>query len=485
MTLRKGIGVLVLLTSWLGIQAQDQNDALRYSKLSPIGTARYSAVGGAFGALGGDFTTLATNPAGIAIYRKAEFTFTPSVVAASAASKYNGSSAEDWKLNFNFANAGFVATRISRKATTRGWLSTNFGIGYTRTNSFHSRQLIEGQNNSSSLADIFVSQANGIHYEDLYAEHPFGAYLAWETFLIDTIPGYVDEYASALSKYGQTQRLEQTTRGSMGEVNLSFGANYSNRLYLGATIGFPNIKYDQSWQYSERDDYDSIPNFTSFEYNQNLSTRGNGYNFKIGMIYRAADWLRLGAAVHTPTFFQMQDTWDSDMSTTAYGIPQGKPSEEIGLFDYELTTPFRAIGSMAILFGKMGFISADYEHIDYSKSRLRSISSTNVFIAENETIRNTYKSVGNLRVGTEWRYNVVSFRSGCQFLGDPFKPDINIDNPVYSLGIGVRDRGFSVDVTYMLKKTSGDVYLYDPAYVSPASVNDQESTVLLTFGFRY
>ncbi len=484
MTLKKGIGILVSLFLWLGTQAQDQNDALRYSNLSPIGTARYSAVGGAFGALGGDFTTLSTNPAGIAIYRKSEFTFTPSIVATSTNAEYNGTSADDWKLNFNFANAGFVATRISKKNTTHGWLSTNFGIGYTRTNSFHNRQLIEGVNQTSSLADIFVSQANGIHYEDLGAEHPFGASLAWQTYLIDTVPGAVDDYASVVSKYGQIQRLERTTRGSMGEINLSFGANYSNRLYLGATIGFPNIRYDQRWEYSEKDENDSIPNFSNFEYTQNLSTRGNGYNFKLGMIYRAADWLRLGAAIHTPTFFQMQDNWDSDMNTTAYGVSLGASSDN-GFFDYELTTPYRAIGSLAIIFGKMGFISADYEYVDYSRSRLRSISPSNVFITENNAINNTFTSVGNIRLGTEWRYNVVSFRGGCQLLGDPRKPDINTDNPIYSFGIGVRDRGFSVDVAYMLEKTSGDLYLYDPTYVNPASVKNSESTVLVTFGFRY
>lgn len=484
MILKKGIGVLALMSLLSWAQAQTQADALRYSQISPIGTARYSAVGGAFGALGSDFTTLSTNPAGIAINRKSEFSFTPSVVGTSAIAQFNGTESNEGKLNFNFSNIGFIATKVNNKETTHGWLSFNFGIGYTRTNSFHSRYLVEGTNNSSSLADIFVSQANGIHYEDLASEYPFAADLAWQTYLIDTVPGTVDQYFSVIGEYGQLQRLQKTTRGSMGEIDLSFGANYSNRLYLGATIGFPNIRYDESSIYTEKDQTDSISNFTSFDYEQNLSTRGSGYNFKIGLIYRATDWLRLGGAVHTPTFFQLTDTWDTDMTTTAYATTFGASSPD-GAFDYELLTPFRAIGSAAVLFGKYGFISADYEHVDYSQARFSAITGNGIFSDENAGIRNNFKSVGNLRVGTEWRYQVLSFRAGGQFLGDPLKSGVSFNNPIYSFGLGFRDTGFSIDMTYMLRQTSEDVYLYDPTFVNAASVDNSESTVLVTFGFRY
>lgn len=482
MKLGKGIGILILLSSWNWAQAQNEKDALRYSYISPIGTARYTAIGGAFGALGADFTVLHTNPGGIGMYRKAEFTLTPSVVGVNTNSSFNGSSTDDSKLNFNFSNIGFVATKARETETTHGWLAGSFGIGYTRTNSFHERQLIEGVNTTSSLADIFVSQANGTNYQEVYDAHPFDAGLAWETFLIDTLPGSEDAYTSVINKYGQTQRLEKTTRGSMGEIALSFGGNYSNRLYVGASIGFPNIKYDEQSRYTEKDENDSLPNFKSFEYTQNLVTRGNGYNFKVGLIYRATDWVRFGAAVHTPTYFQMTDTWDSDMNASVYGTTHGASSPD-GAFDYELVTPFRAIGSVGFIFGKIGLLSADYEHVNYSTARLR--SSFYSFSAENNTVKNSFSSVGNLRIGTEWRYETFSFRGGCQLMGNPYKPGINTANPIYSGGIGFRDRGFSVDLAYMLRKTSGEVYLYDAAYVNAASVKSNESTVLVTFGFRY
>jgi len=36
-----------------------------------------------------------------------------------------------------------------------------------------------------------------------------------------------------------------------------------------------------------------------FQKIDDLETRGSGFNMKLGVIYRAADWLRLGAAFHT------------------------------------------------------------------------------------------------------------------------------------------------------------------------------------------
>ena len=47
--------------------AQNEEDAIRFSRISPFGTARSAAMGGAFGALGGDLSTLSTNPGGIGV----------------------------------------------------------------------------------------------------------------------------------------------------------------------------------------------------------------------------------------------------------------------------------------------------------------------------------------------------------------------------------------------------------------------------------
>ena len=52
--------------------AQDQYDAANFSSSDLNGTARYVGMGGALDALGGEITTMSTNPAGIGLFRHPE-----------------------------------------------------------------------------------------------------------------------------------------------------------------------------------------------------------------------------------------------------------------------------------------------------------------------------------------------------------------------------------------------------------------------------
>ena len=72
--------LIITLIACLGLtalsQAQYVDQALRFSQQNFGSTARSKAMGGAFGALGGDFSSLSINPAGIAIYQRSEMTTT-------------------------------------------------------------------------------------------------------------------------------------------------------------------------------------------------------------------------------------------------------------------------------------------------------------------------------------------------------------------------------------------------------------------------
>ena len=70
--------------------AQSHLDAYRFSQQDYEGTARFTSMGGAFGALGGDFTSLSLNPAGVGVYRSSEFTITPTISYNKVNSDYMG-----------------------------------------------------------------------------------------------------------------------------------------------------------------------------------------------------------------------------------------------------------------------------------------------------------------------------------------------------------------------------------------------------------
>ncbi len=174
---------LLAMLCTLGANAQTDLDAFRYSQYSLTGTARFTSMGGAFTAVGGDFSSLSQNPAGMAIYRRSELTFTPSIYAGKTSSTFLGNTADDSRYNFNIANVGFVFTQpLTKNDEGEGWKSWNFGIGLNRINNFHSRSFYEGFNLDNSFTDYLAQQAQGVGYENLDGYYE---YLGYYTYLIN------------------------------------------------------------------------------------------------------------------------------------------------------------------------------------------------------------------------------------------------------------------------------------------------------------
>ena len=67
------LATLGLLVAAAPISAQTVYDAAKITGKDLNGTARFVGMGGAMGALGGDISTIGTNPAGIGIYRSNDF----------------------------------------------------------------------------------------------------------------------------------------------------------------------------------------------------------------------------------------------------------------------------------------------------------------------------------------------------------------------------------------------------------------------------
>jgi long-subunit fatty acid transport protein len=473
--LTAGIGLLCSIVSF----AQNDIDAMRYSQITFGGTARFASMGGSMGAIGGDISTLSFNPAGIAVFRKTELTITPSVYSATTSSDYNGMNSSDRKLNFNLGNIGLVATwRL--KDTTTGWQSLNFGIGYNRTNNFHNRIDVKGNNTKSSLLDVYVANANGHTANDFDG---FSTGLAWTTYLFNPDSSGLNYY-HVITNYGETQQKSTTTKGAMGEGVFSFGGNYKEKLLLGATLGLVKARYEEESVYEETDEKDTISYFKSFKYVQNLASNGTGVNFKFGMIVKPNDWLRIGAAVHTPTSIRFTDNYssymESDLDSATYA-----DSSASGSFKYTITTPYRVIGSLGFIIKKIALINIEYEYVDYSYAQLN--SHPNVFSDVNTAIRSKYTSTGNLRVGGEIRFDPIAFRLGYALYGSPFRNGDNVSafRSSYSGGIGYRVNNFFADFAYVRTVYSETNYLYDPALSTPVKSDFKNSSFMVTLGVRF
>ena len=297
------------------------------------------------------------------------------------------------------------------------------------------------------------------------------------------MPGLPTTYGrNVLPFYGQTEQVREVTRGSLGEVALSFGGNFGNVLYVGATVGIPRLNYELERVYTESDSQDTIADFGSFTRTDFLRTSGTGFNIKFGMIYRPVKWLRVGAAIHSPTYFEVDENFSSVVVSNLDGAQFSNTTLE-GAFDYNLQTPFRAIGSLAFVIGKIGLISADYEYVNYSLARFRSRNYR--FDAENASVQNRLSWAGNIRIGTEWRIKSFSVRGGFAMLADPYTSRLNFDNTNYSLGVGLRLKRFFVDLTYALQRSVGEYQVYDIDPTNTASTVTLDNNVLMTVGFRF
>lgn len=473
-----GLGTLLAFSGF----SQNDIDAMRYSQLTFGGTARFASMAGSMSALGGDISTLSFNPAGIAIFRKTELSITPSIFSERTSSTYRNTNQEDRKLNFNLGNIGVVLS-ANLKENKNGWENINFGFGYNRTNNFHARSVVQGYNTSSSLLDVFVGNAFGHSPSDFDG---FSTGLAWQTYLInpaDTNGSLV--YNHVIPRYGQLQKKSTESRGSMGETVISFGGNYKNKVLLGATLGIVNAKYSEESTYEEIDEKDTIQYFKSFSYTQNFDSKGRGVNLKLGIIIKPNDWLRLGAAIHTPTVLSMHDDYSSSMKSDLEDGYEYDTTSSQGKFDYSVTTPFRAIGSVGFIINKIALINAEYEYIDYTYAQL--YSHPNVFADVNSTIRSKYTSTGNLRLGGELRFDPLSFRAGYALYGSPFRNGENADakRSSYTAGIGFRENNYFIDFAYILTKYSEVNYLYDPQLSTPVKNDFRTSSFMLTLGLRF
>lgn len=478
----KKIFAIISASLLINLSAHTQNeiDALRYSQLSFSGTTRFTSMGGAFGALGADASSLSFNPAGIALYRKGEITISPGMIGAKTTSTYNGTQGIDNRLNVYMNNLALIITFMQgSEAEKPGWRGVMLGFGYNRTNNFNNRTAISGKNNSSSLLDVFTNDAAGFDTAGLDA---FGSKLAYKSGLITSpSPGV---YNSVLKSYGNTQEKGVDSRGYMSETVITIGGNYSDKLFLGATFAFPHLKYYETSSYKEVVGNDSLNTLRSFTYDQNLTTKGTGFNLKFGMIYKPIDWIRIGGAVHTPTYFTMNDNWSSTMKSVFDNTNYEMNSPD-GNFDYNLSTPMRAIASLGFVIQKMGLVGIDYELVDYSSANLS--SSSYKYFDENTNIRGKYTSASNIRLGTEWKLEPLSIRAGYAMYGSPYRTIVNNDGSrtSYTAGIGFRENNFFMDFGYVYTVSSEKYYLYNPALTNAADIKTVSSSYMMTLGIRF
>ncbi len=519
---------LITVVAGMAGSAQNESDALLYSFNRPTGTARSISLGGAMGALGGDFSSLSINPAGIAVYRSSEFSFTPSLNYTNTKSTYYGLTSEDDKFSVPIQQIGFVGTYKPMYEASSGLISTHFSIGYTRTNSFSRNTFIQGNNVQSSLLDEFE------YYAEYYTPSQLDDFyqgIAYDVELLELLPGISDVYYHGFNYlsqtgpntysinwgplYGINQGKVISERGNSGEFSLAGGANFNNKLYLGASLGITNLFYDMKSQHYEeaaigengryKDDYYTSRELAgkrildNFSFNSKYTTTGVGVNLKVGVIYKPVNPLRVGLAIHTPNMYSIDLDFENDVKAKYINGPTILPEKiPTGEFSYNFSTPFKTIGSIAYIIGDKGFISLDYDRTDYSTMKFRSkggsYSEKNNMEVLNKIISKTYQTTNNFRFGAEYRASeTLSFRGGYATYQNPFKKkylNSKGTRQTFSGGFGYKFNNMYIDLAYMLHQEKDIHSLYysegvEAQYQETADIENNNHQVAVTLGWRF
>jgi len=490
------LSILTFLSLFIGVRAQNVDDALRYSQIFYGGTARSYSMGGAFTALGGDASTLNQNPAGIGVFRSTEMTITPQLFYTKTTSRFeNGNSLNDFN-NFNMSQFGLVANVVSKP---EGLISFNIGYAYNKTNNLSQDILIQGISNSSSMADFWADLGNrdgGTLYSDL--EGPEG--IAFDAWVMDTITGsggrgygtvYSNYGDNPPSRYGQTIRRIIYNDGYLAENSISFGGNYSNKLYFGATFGITTLRYISHYEHLESTDVPLASQFRNFTYVDHYEDNGTGYNFKLGAIIRPVEAVRIGLAFHSPIWYKIDEYYYNDITSNFTDGGHYEANNDPMRFNYALASPYRLLGGVGIQIKKVAILSADYEYVDYSSARFSQTGDGYDYSSKNDEIRNTLKGAHNFRFGGEYRIDKIYLRGGYGLYGKPFNEDEDNADLKYNTisgGIGFRDRNFLIDFGYQNLQSSQNYVLYpvdlgvEPAM---ASLKTNQNVFTLTFGYKF
>ena len=477
------------------LHAQYSSDALRFSQTQYGSTARFKAIGAQTG-VGGDLSSVGSNPAGVGLFTRSEFSLTPEFNSHSADAEYLGVRTLGKKDQIGLAHAAVVWNSTVSKPKganlDEGWLSFNFGLGYNRTNAFSNNINYSGTNKKNSVADYYSEQAT----ENYGAPNSLLAgtleKMAYDNYLIGyDSRGYYFPETDVNSK--QSQNNIRT--GSQSEINLTFGGNYSNKFYLGASIGLANINYNTNGEYKEVGFNVTENSNYDLSYRQTQNTKGSGVNAKIGAIFRPSPNVRLGATFQTPTWYTIDDSY-SEVLDTKYakivdGATQYLNTKEIYNFTYKLRTPMKLSGGIGYFFDNQGFISADVDYVDYSTINLSPVNTDdNITISNNNfDIINNYKSAVNYRIGAEYKVQKIMIRAGYGVQGNPYKSleNAKFNINTYSGGLGYRVKNHYIDLSYqnVINNSDQKPYTLNDGSGPVASLKNTRNNIFITIGTRF
>ena len=484
------------------IHSQEISDAIRYSQDNLNGTARFRAMGGAFGALGGDLSSLNVNPAGSAIFSNNQLTVSFTNFGTKNKSDYFRTKSEASTNSFDLNQAGGVFV-FKNQNKSSDWKKFSISINYENANNFNNSVFSAGRNPTNSVAGYFLSYAQGVPLDVLenlrYGELDNGgqqAYLGYQGFVINPRAANPDntQYDSNVTPGGNYfQENSIYSNGYNGKLSFNAATSYKDKLYIGVNLNSHFTDFVQSSSFYESNNNTMTIDDTvrNLRFDNNLYTYGTGFSFQIGAIAKVTNEIRLGLAYESPTLYTLNDELSQKLVTVSGNI-NGELSPDVidpNLINYyapyELQTPSKFTGSFAYIFGKTGLISIDYSLKDYSSTKFKPENDP-YFRNLNTEMNNILASTGELRIGAEYKIKALSLRGGYRFEQSPYRNGTTIgDLNSFSGGFGYNFGAFKLDLSYTYgDRTTQQRFFAQGLFTDAAQINTINNNVSATLLFE-
>ena len=503
------LGLVLVFVNLFSVFGQSISDGLNYSSNSYQGTARYNSMSGAFGALGGDLTAIAVNPAGSAVFNNGHFSISfGSENKANQASVLNSSNNFD-KNSLTLNQIGGVIT-FENLEKDKNWSKISLGISYNQTKNNFNEFSVYNISNSNSIDSYFLNNADGLRldqisafegesiteaYIDIGNVYGFShqqAFLGYESFIIEPLE-YANENSSYYSNvqsgvFNQTYR--SISRGYNGKLTANIGLQYNDNIYFGLNLNSHFIDYDNYTILNEINDNGESGQFriNGIYFENKLSTFGEGFSAQFGMISKISDVLRLGFTYDTPTWFTITEETTQYLETSMVdefdqnSLLITNPNAINIYEDYKIQMPSKITASGALVFKNFGLISFDYSRKDYSSMKFKP-ENDSYFSELNQEINFILKEINTYRVGAEIISDRFSFRGGFMTEDTPYKsPDNNIDDSIngFSLGIGYKLNQSTIDLSYVKTNRLNYKRLFDTGLTNQVQLETDNSMLTIS-----
>lgn len=498
--------VLFLLSSYSF--SQGEIDAIKYSTKELYGTARSMAMGGSFGALGGDMTGISTNPAGIGVYRSSEISGT----FGSQMNKFSiGRDPHNKSMrSIDASNMGFIGYFPLRNEAIP---MINFGFSYNKQKNFDGKFEAAG-NYGNSLMNFIADRSYGLDPDNLlmpdenssmpdpFLSQPWLSVLAYNSYLINP-------QLNSNGKYGYSplispnelvqNKINKREKGSIDNYDFTIGTSINNQLNIGLSLIVSEISH---YQYS---DYQEDFSKGSYVLNNELSVKGSGFGAKLGLIYRPINSLKIGVAYHTPMRYSMQEYYkariDDNLLEVADVVNEIRPDYKPGSTysaeftnSYDLSTPDKWVFSVAGIIGSRFAANIDYELTDYRKMKLHvpsdSSDAQDWYSVDNGYIKSDFKTASTVKFGMEYRFtNQLYGRLGYAWMQNPYNNKFreagnaaifnsNVvhvlegDTHYYTGGFGYRfNQNFYLDLAVVFRTQKDKLFAFPNIYSDESNTN--------------